>query len=412
MIKIAEALPHKGAQLGRTGSLAEYMSKNGHHVTWWNSTFLHIEKKLLSTKTTIRRINKNERIISLHSPIIYAKNVSIRRIIFYKILSIKFRKLADNMRRPDIILCSWPSMLMTDAILKYGKKNNVPVIIDARDQWPDIFERALPKPLKKIALIPLQRYTKRLFSEASGIASVQKYMLEWACAYAERKPSNNDKYFYLGAKINEILDKKNEELEKWWKDKGIDRDTWNLCFWGSLRHSGLDLECVIRAVKKLELKYPDIRLVIGGDGDSRKQLEEVAGDSKSIIFAGYLNGYQMTSAMRISKLGIYSIINTKDFVNTISNKAFQYMSEGLPILNSLTGFTKSLLEENDAGVTYQEGNVDDCMRKIEDLYLNENRREIMAKNAKKLFDEQFESDKINEEFMQYLIDMSRKDKVS
>ena len=45
LIKESEALPLGTGRLMRTGSLAEYLSRKGHDVTWWASTFIHKEKR-------------------------------------------------------------------------------------------------------------------------------------------------------------------------------------------------------------------------------------------------------------------------------------------------------------------------------------------------------------------------------
>lgn len=402
LIKIAEPDPIEGTQLGRTGELAEYLSRNGHDVTWWKSTFHHGTKTLKYSKDTIKKYGDNEKVISLHSPVIYKKNISLKRILFYFILSIKFSKMAAKNEKPDIILSSWPSIFITYAAVKYGKKNKIPVVIDVRDYWPDIFEKSMPKPLAKILMKPLKYETGKIFKSASGITAVQNTALKWGCRYAARVPSNYDRAFFIGIRRFELTGDKREELLEWWKNKGVTANTWNICFWGSLKHSGLDLSTVIKAVVRLEKKYPSIRLIIGGEGDSREYLEKIAGNSSAIIFAGYCNGYQMSTAMSISKVGVYSLINSEDFIDTVSNKAIQYMSGSLPVLNSLTGYMNKLLSEENAGLSYKEGDVKDCISKIEYFYTHENERALMANNASKLYTEMFFPDKINKEFETYL----------
>jgi glycosyltransferase involved in cell wall biosynthesis len=402
LIKIAEPMPFKREQLGRTGSLAEYLSKNGHEVIWWKSTYSHGDKKLYYNKHTQKKINSHEVVIFLHSSIIYKKNVSFQRILFYKKLTCEFKKYAEKKMRPDIILCAWPPASLANAAIEFGKKNHIPVVLDARDLWPDTFEPYFPWKTSKIFLYFLKKQAARLFSEAAGITAVQDHALRWACNYAGRTPAQFDRAINIGTRVNDLSERDKKECLSWWRGRGVTSCTWNMCFWGSLRNSGLDLDTCIKAVQRLEQKYPDIRLIIGGEGDSKKKLMEIAGGSKSIIFAGYLNGYQMETAMQICKVGVYSLINTEGFFDTISNKAIQYMSGGLPILNSLKGLTNQLITEYSAGLTYREGDVEDCAEKIERMYLNLEDRNSMAINAKCLFEEKFNSDKINKDFENYL----------
>lgn len=163
----------------------------------------------------------------------------------------------------------------------------------------------------------------------------------------------------------------------------------------------MDLETCISSVINLSKKYPNIRLIIAGDGDSKEKFEKLASNSKNIIFLGWQDDKGMNTLMSISKCGLYCLQNTEDFINTFSNKAIQYLSAGIPIINSLNGFAKTLLSDTGAGLSYKEGNVDDCMRQIEKLYLDEEKRAEMAVNAKKLFNTKFDANIINKQMEAY-----------
>lgn len=402
LIKMAEPSPIGGHQLGRVGTLADTLCKCGNRVVWWKSTFYHSEKKYYYNKDTQIDLCENEKLVYLHSPIAYKKNISVSRILFYKILARRFRKLSQDIEKPDIILCAWPSIFLAREAVRYGTRNNIPVILDVRDLWPSIFAEKMPRALAKILMPMLDAWARKILSRATGITSVQEFALKWACDYIGREQGVNDVAFYNSTRAKEVPNDKIKECDLWMQNLGITKDTWNMCFWGSLRKNGLDLDTCIKAVLILKEKYPDIRLIIGGEGDSKNYLEKLANNSDSIIFAGYVNGFQMTSVMRVCKLGVYSLVNTPDFINTISNKAIQYMSMGIPVLNSLKGFTRDLLCDNNAGITYEEGDVTDCARAIEEIYKSEKRQLEMATNALNLYSEKFDSEKINKDFVDYL----------
>lgn len=410
LIKEGEALPvSAGEKLMRTGSLAKYLAEHGHRVTWWSSSFIHGEKKYIS-KYKIVNVQKNEKVVLLHSPIIYRKNVSLFRILYHWKLAKEFKKHSEEFETPDIIFCSWPTADFADAAIKYGERYKIPVVIDIRDYWPDIFVRAFPASVQYIAeilLLPMKMKASQIMKKAFSITGISEDAVLWGCKYAGRNPANRDHPFFIGSnKVNDAEDLR-KNVPNDWKTKGIDASTWNICFLGSLRNSGLDLETVINAVLKLSQKYPDIRLGIAGEGDSRKRLEKLARDSKSVVFLGWQDEVGMNTLMSISKCGAYCIQNTEDFINTFSNKAIQYLSSGLPILNSLKGFAKNLLKDSGAGITYTEGDVSECANKIEELYLNEIERLEMASNALKLFNSKFDLEIINGQLEDYFYKIIR-----
>lgn len=411
LIGEGEGLPiEKDAHLMRMGMLSVYLSERGHKVTWWTSSFLHGEKRYIYKGYKQIRINSNLRLMLLHSRIYYRKNISIQRVIYHKLLSIEFVRYSRRKKRPDIILCAWPTPQFAKEAVRYGRQNNVPVIIDARDMWPDIFVRAFPAKLNKVAdlfLRPLKRSAAKIFKGAEGITSMIDAVLLWACNYAGRKPGESDRTIYIGNKRVEITEEEYRHYLKKWKERGIRDTDWIICFFGTFG-SHIAIDVVIRAVKDLCTEYPNIKFVIGGGGDREAEFRKAAKGCQNILFAGWLNNKEMTSLMRISKCGAFSIKNTFDFKDTFNTKAIQYISEGLPILNSLSGFAKTLIAEKSMGISYECDSVKDCKEKILQLYNKEEDRKHMGENALKCFNEMFETEVVNRQFERYLIKICNK----
>lgn len=349
------------------------------------------------------RVNTNERVILLHSEIAYKKNVSFSRIIYHRKLAKALKKRCKQKRIPDLILCAWPTSQFAKEVVSYGKENKVPVIIDIRDFWPDFFCCIFPAKMQwiaKIVLKPLRFSAGRILKQATGITGMIPYATEWGCRLAGRTVGEKDATIYIGNEKVRISGIERKESLIWWQEKGISEKTWNICYFGTLSAS-VDLGTVIKAVEFLAQKYQDIRLVIGGEGDCKEKLVGLSRDTEHIIFAGWLNEPQMNSLMEISCCGVYSYKNSVFFANTFSNKGIQYLSGGLPILSSLDGFARKLLKENKCGLTYTEGDTQDCARQIKKLYSHPERCRQMAENACKLFERDFEAEVVNQQFENY-----------
>lgn len=411
LIGEGEGLPiEKNAHLMRMGTLSRYLSEQGHKVTWWTSTFLHGKKKYICRGYRQIFVNSNLRLMLLHSGVYYKKNISLQRVIYHKLLSLEFVRHSKKRKKPDIILCAWPTPQFAKEAVRYGEKNNVPVIIDARDMWPDIFVRAFPAKLSNIAnllLIPLKRSCAGIFRKAYGITGMIDVALLWACGYAGRKPGKNDRTIYIGNKRMDISEEEYSVYLKNWNQNGIKSSDWIICFFSTFG-SHIAIDIVIKAVRELSVNYPDIKLVIGGGGDREAEFRNAAGSCSNIFFAGWLNNKEMTSLMRFAKCGAFSIKNTFDFQDTFNTKAIQYLSEGLPVLNSLSGFARTLIAEKNMGITYNCDSVQDCEEKILQLYHNEESRKQMGENALKCFNEMFDAEVVNKQFEEYLMMMYEK----
>lgn len=412
LIKEGEALPiAENGRLMRMGALAKYLAEHGHRVTWWTSTFVHGEKEYICHKYREINVSKDERLILLHSPIAYKKNISVRRILYHKLLAVHFLKRSKDHERPDIILCAWPTPQFAKAALKYGKKMDVPVIIDIRDLWPDIFERIFPERfrfLSKIVLFPLKCSTGKIMASAAGIVGKEDRSLQWGCDYAGRAVKKTDKRIFIGGSRPVMGESILNENLKRWESLHVREENWNICFFSTLSTKSLDLETVIRAVILLGQKYSRIHLIIGGKGDGESYYRSLVKDASNIHFAGWLDQEQMNSLMAISECGIYCLKNTEDFKDTFTNKAVQYLSGGLPLINSLTGFARGFIELNHIGMNYDEGNVYSCAKAIETLYLDEGLRKAMSKTALDVFESYFEENVVNSQFENYLCMMAER----
>lgn len=403
IVKEGEPLPcDDSPRLMRMGMLAEYLAEHGHEVVWWATTFIHGKKIYRCQEQREINVRENERLILLHSKTAYQKNVSLKRIRYHKVLANEFARCSQNYEKPDIILCSYPTVQFALEAEKYGKRNHVPVILDVRDLWPDIFVRVFPVWLRwlvRLGTFPMTCQTRRVFKQADAILGVVPMGLNWGLEKAGREQREFDRKIFIGYKPDEWTNM--EERQKYieeWETYGVTENTWNICFFGTMSNSSLDMDTCICAVKKLSATYPDLRLVLCGDGDGLARYKETAGGSKAIVFPGWADKGQIQSIVEISKAGIYPYKNTWDFKDTFSNKIIGYLAGGLPVLSSLQGFSKEYIEHHDIGLVYGENDVDSCAKAIEILYQNEQDRVRKWQNSLARFQKDFAADVVNKQF--------------
>lgn len=399
LIKEGEPLPcDDSPRLMRTGLLAEYLCKKGNSVVWWTSTFEHGKKKQRFDKD-VSLICFDKCIVKLlHTKTVYKKNTSLNRIIYHKQLAKSFFKKAKKEAKPDLIVCSYPTIDFAVYAIKYGKKNNVPVVLDVRDLWPDIFERAIPKKLlfmKGLVLFPFNLKAKYALKNAACITAINESHLNWALKKANREKNEFDTYAFLGYKKTIISDSEKSVQKDFWEKIGINDKTWNICYFGTMSKMTLDMETVIRGFEILNKKNNELRLILCGDGDSLGYFKSLS-DNKNIVYPGWVNKNQISYLMSISKLGLYNFHNLPDFINSFTNKIIEYLSGGLPVVTSLKGFSKEYLLTNGVGVYYEENNIGSFIETINTVLNNEAFRLEMSKKATHCYNQELTSDKTNE----------------
>lgn len=402
----------KNAQPGRMNRLAQYLTENGYEVVLWFTTFVHPEKRYLCGKTKIIQMNENERIVLLHSSVPYKKNTSPMRFLYHSMLASEMKKMIEDggqeFPKPDIIFCSYPTEQFCRVALKYGERHQVPVIMDARDQWPDIFVRAFPnkmQALAKMTLNPMKDKTADDFSRAAAICAMSPVMLRWALRYAGREKSALDRYIFIGCEKTVLSEDEMIRQSQAWRDKGISEETWNVCLFSTLSKSALNLDTVIKAVCRVHDVYPQIRLVIGGRGDDEERLKAMTDALTYIFMAGWLDRNQMTSLMAISKVGLLCYRNTPDFRDGWGNKVGQYLSYSLPLITSSEGFAKRYIEKHSCGIAYKENDADELSKNLIRLIEEPAWQKGLSDNAGKCYEADFEEKKVLKKFEDMITDV-------
>lgn len=390
----------------RVSMLAEHLLKNGCDVLWWSTTFQHGTKEYVCSQDHETVLYQTGSSYLLHAPVAYKRNMSVARLMYSYILGKKFRKVSGTKEKPDVIFCSMPTIQVAQEVVRYGKKNHIPVIIDIRDLWPDIFVRALPKvfhPFSKVLLYPLQRKIRYICKEASGLTSVTPAGLEWGLKKAGRVQTEKDDVFYIGVKNNRYSEEEWHQAQKAWAGLGVTKETVNFCFFGSFSKLTKDLCTVFAAAETKELLNLDYRIIVCGKGDLEKELKQAAGKNENILFPGWMNELQMDALMGISNAGLYIASNTFDFKDAMGNRLAQYLSRGLPVITNLEGSSRKYLLRNGVGYYYREGDVSGCKRALLDAAGNP---PDIREKAISCFEQDFDEHRINKRIMEYLSQIS------
>lgn len=402
LLREGEPLPvDEHPRLMRTGLLAEWLRKQGHEVIWWCSAFEHQSKNYRVRQTETVEIAPGEKLVMLYTGIRYRKNVSPLRLLYLHSLASGFLKLSRKEKKPDIIIACFPSISFAGAAVRYGQKHRVPVIVDVRDRWPDLFVNAFPnllRPFARAALFPMDQKAKHIFRKADALTGVQSSILSWALLKAGRATGPLDRPIYVGFddSLSYSPEETGEALSRW-AGLGVTKDTWNVCFYSTLSASTIDYASVFEGAKVIARKHPEFRLVVCGSGDSKEALHAMSEGRPEIVLPGWCNDLQLRTLLSIGNAGLYPFRNNP-FRDALSNKFVGYLAAGLPVLTSLQGLSKAYVEENGVGTAYQEGNAASFVSAVEEMISHPEQNVKMAKKARSCFERDFSLPVVNTQF--------------
>jgi glycosyltransferase involved in cell wall biosynthesis len=400
LVKVGEPIQMEsgGDRLFRTGTVAKILSERGHQVVWWTSTFFHGKKEHYFQEHTTLQRGQRYAIKLIHSRG-YKKNISFDRYLDDCELARNFRDLAAQEEKPDVILCSFPTPMLAAEVARYARANQVPMILDIRDFWPDIILYAVPKPARPLArlfLSPLYNATRYACANATVLTGITYHFVDFACRHGHRRRTENDIPFHLAYERIEYTNEQIEEARAFWAAKGIeeDRSYLTLCYFGVLTRR-FAFDTVIEAAKLLESRGRKARFIICGTGDALEGFKEHGKDVPSVIFAGWANGPQMRVISNISDLGLAPYFPDPDFNASFPNKLGEYMANDLPVVSSLNNsYSSSILDGAKCGVFFEYDKPETLAATLEKCMDSPSLLKQMAVAAPKLYDQHFMAAKV------------------
>lgn len=411
LVTIGEPImhPQNRLRLHRTGILAKLISENTNHkVIWWTSTFNHFTKEHIYNNDVYVTVNDNLKMIVLKGKG-YRKNVSLDRIIDHNQISKKYEKYAKKERKPDIIVASFPTLGLCQACIRYGKENNVPVLIDYRDMWPEVFIEIIPKPFRvfaRLMLFFLFQKTDRVFRNSTGIIGITDEFLQIGLKKANRLKTFSDNVFPLGYLENQYTDNDYSHSKEFWKNQGISdtKGIINICFFGTIGYQ-FDLETILQAASML--KNESVNFILCGTGDKLEKLKSDSVNIPNLKFPGYMSAAQIKALMDVSHIGICPYIPKQSFLNSIPGKAIEYFSSGLYVISTLgDGILGKFLIENGFGTNYIAYNPLSLKQCIEKSIYNLN--DSTKNSIKKYFQDHFDAKLIYSSYLIHLENIIKK----
>jgi len=373
----------------RYGMLADALRAKGHRVVQWAPTFSHYTRTFRASADAVLPAREGHEIQLVHAGG-YDNNVSLRRILFEIRFARRFLDLAPMREVPDVIVSSMPTPQHCATVMQFAHETKIPFLIDVRDLWPDAIQDLFPKafrPAGKALLLPMKATNRRIFGACTGVIAISEAYLSWALEYAGRARREADGVFPIGYQAPRISEEKREAAKAAWRARGVAGESFTCCYIGTMSRQYW-LEDVIRAARAL----PETSFVLCGDGDSRARYVELAKDLPNVSFPGWISPEEVDALMSLSDVGLAPYRGGAQM--SLPNKPFEYMAGGLPVVSSLEGELKDLLEEHRGGLTYRAGDPDSlagCLRKLRD---DANLTGAMSANARRLYESSFRADRI------------------
>lgn len=369
-----------------------YLKEYDYNVRIFGASFLHSSSENLINDNKKLYIEKNNRdipFVFVNTPS-YTKNDLWRvwnMIVYYRNLQKVTEIYLKKHEKPDLIIASSPHPLVMVAGINIAKTLNIPCICEIRDFWPEVF--FMNNTIKEDSILgrSLVKGEYWIYENADGIIFLKEGDINYITDKKWDKDQDGsidlDKCHYInnGVDIEKFKGQKNKYILK---DPDLDNGKFNLVYTGAIRQVN-NIGNILDTAKLLK-DYKEIQFLIYGEGNELEGLKEriIEEDINNVKMKGYIDQKYIPYVLSRSSVNIlnYSQEKYNWSRGNSSNKLFEYMASGKPIISTVKmGYC--YLEKYNCGLSLEKDTPEDFAETIMEIYkMDRYRYNEMGKNAR------------------------------
>lgn len=351
---------------GRHYWFAKQLLQKGYDVTVFCATTFLNSNEIIDTngkKYTVKYLDD--------IPFVFVKTVhsvgnGIQRVlnmgIFYENLFPVSKAIAQKQGKPDVIIASSVHPLTMAAGIEIAKRFKIPCICEIRDLWPEaifMFGKAKENSLLGKMLIAGEHW---IYRNADALIFTKEgdtdYLKEKGWTTDQGGDIDLRKCHYINNGVDIAAYEKNIEAEPLDDPDLLDETKFNVVYAGSIRpvnNVGNLLDAA--AILKTKPGYEDVQFLIYGNGMQLKELQDRAKNEHldNVKLKGAVERKYIPFILSRSSVNMlnYSQSQYNWTRGNSSNKLFEYMASGKPIISTVRmGY--SIIKKYNCGVELPE----------------------------------------------------------
>lgn len=375
----------------RPYNFGKHLKEYGMKTTIFAASYLHF--------ADVNLINDRSRyLLNLESgiPFIFVNTPSSTRglrdrvmnmvVFFFRLFDVS-KKYAEKGGRPDIIIASSPHPLAMIAGIKVAKRFNIPCICEVRDLWPEaIFSFGKLKEnsiIGKILIVGEHWIYKNadamIFTKEGDVDYLKER--KWDTGNGGDIDLNKCYYINNGIDLETFL---KSAVHNKINDEDLIGDKFNVVYAGAIRPVNnvgniLDAAAILKS-------HTDIQFLIYGEGNQMGDLKRRIAEEglSNVKMKGYVSKQYIPYILSKSSVNILNYSQSKYnwTRGNSSNKLFEYMASGKPIISTVNmGY--SILDKYKCGISLEDSTPEGLAKailKVRDM--PKAQYEEMGENAK------------------------------
>ncbi|KAA3617828.1 MAG: glycosyltransferase WbuB [Calditrichaeota bacterium] len=391
--------PEMGAPSARVFELSRRWVANGASVTILTGFPNHPTGVIPDEYKGTHFLREEKEGISVIRTYIYAtaNKGFVKRIFSY--ISFMVSSIVQGTKacgKQDIIIASSPQFFVGIAGYIISRLKRIPFIFEIRDLWPEsIVQLGLIK--NKYVISVLEWIEMFLYKKSDHIIAVADSTIE----ILSNRGVSKDKISVIknGVDLNLFTDQGNQTALK---EKYGFKDKFIVSYIGThgLSHA---LDKVLETAELIR-DQKEVMFLLVGEGAEKEKLQQEAKQKKlsNVIFVDQINKTQLPDYYALSDIVLVTLRKLPLFKHVIPSKIFEIMAMKRPIIISVDGEAKKIVEEADGGVFAEPENAAALKLAIENLYQENKKRIQLGENGREFVEKYFNRDLLADDYLKII----------
>lgn len=380
----------------RSYEFARHLVRNGHQVTMLTSTSDLSDLQLDPGQTVGRMRIEGIDVVAVRIAYSQKMNAGGRVWSFVRFMLVS-AWLACRERGHDVVIATSTPLTVGIPGLLAAATHRIPLVFEVRDLWPEapIQMGVLRNPVLIAALRAFERLVYRRSRHVIALSPGMRDGVE-AAGTAPGKitviPNCSDLDLFRPGTADPAV------VARY----GL-AGYFVAAYAGSMGEAN-DVGVLIDAAARIQDEAPEVRFLLIGQG---KQAGDVqahiqARGIRNVVFAGSMPRQEVADVLRASHVCLVLFKDLPILATNSPNKLFDALAAGRPVIVNSNGWTRALVQENEAGLYAEPGSAASLAAQIVRLARDPQFQAHAGRNARRLAEAEFDRAKCAREFEQVL----------
>lgn len=390
--------PEIGAPQNRLYELALRLQKKGVEVSVLTAMPNYPQMKIHQNYKGKCYCKETLNELKIHRARIYvsqSKSIISRLLNYFSFVISAFFIGAFKLKKQDVLMVESPPLFLGITAYLLAKLKGAKLLFNVSDLWPESAEK-LGIISNKFLLSMATKLEEFCYKKSSLISGQTQGIVN---NISTRFPNKNVYWLKNGVDINFYDVNKEIEKDAWKNENNYSNEDFILFYGGIIGHAQ-GLEVILNAAKKLD-EYKNIKFVLLGNGPEKEKLIKLRDELKltNLRFFDAVPKSEMQRIIMSTNATIIPLKRLDLFKGAIPSKIFENLALKKPIILGVEGEAEELfIKQGKCGVSFIPEDSENLAKQILKLYNDRNLVVELGENGLKYVSENFNRDKIAEEF--------------